>query len=117
MFKKGDRVSWLGLKGTVDEVFEHDFLYPVKVVFDLNDNVLDESFTLEGALYVSQKPSLKLLKKKKKPNHELYITSVKDPYRFAVYTTRRDALTFGVGNSIEVGVRYVRAKDQKRGAK
>ena len=57
-FKVGDRVSWLGLKGTVATVTK------CIVQIDTDDGSLF-SFDLEGRFCPRQRPSLKKLKKKK----------------------------------------------------
>ena len=61
-FKAGDRVSWLGLKGTVREVLPGTV--DSVVVVDCDDGIELEFFS-DGRYLESQRPSLKKLKKKK----------------------------------------------------
>jgi hypothetical protein len=61
-FKVGDRVSWLGLKGTVTEIAPEMGINAIRADFE-NGEMYE--FSLDGTWVEGQRPSLKKLKKKK----------------------------------------------------
>ena len=66
-FKKGDKVEWCGLLGTVEYV-DYGSEYPVHVCGIPSENVLPwrENFTLCGRLFLNHtKPSLILIERAK----------------------------------------------------
>lgn len=101
IFKVGDRVSWLGFKGRVDQV--NDFVW---VAWDCNGA---SGFFLNGAYLLGQRPSLKLLKKSpryvKRVGYQAIRRATDAPWSGDfIYKTQQEALVDGV---LVIGFRKV----------